>query len=276
MAKQNDVSAVKQKDVKEFWEAHPLLGYELPYEPGTVDFFKAYDAVRGKDEFQYCFHLLNLLPDMAGKKVLDVGCGNGWILSQIAKTGMKLYGIDLTMKSIELSKARFRNAGIGGQFACASAEDLPFPDNTFDSVVSLGVIHHTPRTERCAEEIIRVCKPGGKVLIAVYYENLLLKKWFFPLTQLFLWILGRKDMAKISRQEFVNRYDGPDNPLGKIYDLYHAKKLVTGLEHLSWEVHYFPKRLVPGLARIPFGGHLGRFLDKNLGFLIYVHGIKKA
>ncbi|MGD8561706.1 MAG: methyltransferase domain-containing protein [Desulfarculaceae bacterium] len=267
---------VSVKDVKQFWDTHPLLSYELESEPGTPEFFKEYDAIRAEQEFKYCFHLLEMQPGLGVNKVLDVGCGNAWLLAQYAQKGMKVTGIDMSSKAVSISRARFQHMKIKGEFLCASAEDIPFADNSFDIVTSLGVIHHTPRTVRCAQEIIRVCKPGGQVIIAVYYENLLVKKWFFPLTRLGLKIMGEKNRSKLTLNEFVRQYDGPDNPLAKVYTLKQARQLVKGLDNLRHEVHYFPRRFVPGLASMPLQKSLERLLDSKLGFLIYLIGNKPA
>lgn len=265
---------VTVQDVMDFWEEHPLLGYELPYEPGSPEFFETYDEIRNNIEFKYCFPLLKLESKLKGKKVLDVGCGNGWLLSQFAKRDAEAHGIDLTQKAVDISIKRFGRMGLVGVFQKASAEDLPFEDNKFDVVTSLGVIHHTPETELSAKEIIRVCKPGGRVLIAVYFENLLIKRWFYPATRLFLSFLGRKDVISLTRQEFINRFDGPDNPLGKVYNKKQALKLLDGLERLRTEVHYFPVRFVPKLSRLRLPSYIERILDKYFGFLIYVEGYK--
>ncbi len=262
------------KEVKDFWEQHPLLSYELHQQPGTAEFFQAYDAIRKNEEFKYCFHLLRLPSLSTGARVLDVGCGNGWILDQYVKRGAQVYGIDLTMKAIEISSLRFSQQGLKASFINASAEGIPFVDNTFDVVISLGVIHHTPRTELCAHEIMRVCKPGGRILIAVYYENFLFKKWSYPFARAFLKMLGRKDLSKLSRQQFISHFDGPDNPLGKAYNLSQSMSLLAGLKDVKTEVHYFPKRFVPVLSCLRFGEAFNRFLDSRLGFLIYIEGYK--
>ncbi len=265
---------VTVRQVKDFWEEHPLLAYELPFEPGSEEFFAAYDSIREKQEFKYCFHLLRH-PLPPGARMLDVGCGNGWLLSRFAGRSLRLYGLDLTRRSLQICRRRFERTKTEVHLVNASAEDIPFGDNQFDQVTSLGVIHHTPRTEQCCREIIRVCKPGGRILIAVYYENLFLRRWFYPVTRLLLAAFGRPDLLKLSRQEFINRFDGPGNPLGKAYNRKQALELLAGLKNVRSEVHYFPRRFVPVLANRFCGEKLSRFLDRHFGFLIYVEGYKE-
>ena len=267
------IDQVELRDVKGFWEAHPLLGYELPHEPGTPEFYEAFDEVRDAFDLKFYPHLLNL-DGMKGKSILDVGCGNGWLLKQYASHGARTHGIDLTSRGVELSRKRFELSGLQGEFLVGSAEDIPFADNTFDMVTSLGVIHHTPRTGRCAQEIIRVCRPGGTVLISVYYTNIFIRKWFYPVTKTLFRMFGRPELARLSIQEYINSYDGPDNPLGKAYTVAGAKELVRGLENVKHEIHYCPIRLLPGLAKFNFGPGFEKFIDRYLGFLVYVHGVK--
>ncbi|GAF88071.1 unnamed protein product, partial [marine sediment metagenome] len=61
----------------------------------------------------------------------------------------------------------------------ADAENLPFPDNTFDLVYSWGVIHHSPDTIRAFEEILRVARPGGKIKIMIYNRKSLITFYLY-------------------------------------------------------------------------------------------------
>ena len=87
-----------------------------------------------------------------------------------------MVGTDLTPRSIEISRRRFQVYNLEGEFAIGDAEDLAFPDSSFDLVYSFGVIHHTPDTERAISEFHRVLRPGGRAIVMVY-NRLSLNYW---------------------------------------------------------------------------------------------------
>ena len=89
------------------------------------------------------------------QKVLEVGIGAGTDFMQWVRAGAKAYGVDLTEEAVEHAKKRLDAYGLSAEeVRVADAENLPYPDNTFDLVYSWGVIHHTPDTIKALEEII--------------------------------------------------------------------------------------------------------------------------
>jgi 2-polyprenyl-3-methyl-5-hydroxy-6-metoxy-1,4-benzoquinol methylase len=133
--------------VQDFWEAHPLSAYESPFQPGTKEFFHWHDQVRLTDVEPYSMHLYEF-DRHAGERVLDVGCGIGWLCRHFAAGGANITGVDLTRRGVELTRKRLDGAGLKGTVIQASAEDLPFKTDSFDFVTSAGVLHHTPETRR--------------------------------------------------------------------------------------------------------------------------------
>ena len=109
------------------------------------------------------------LAELSGKKVLEVGPGGGG-----HSCIFKRYGAEVT--AVDITEARARSTALkfgllrGGpaQALQGDAENLPFADDHFDIVYSNGVLHHSPNTERCMEEIYRVLKPGGTSVIMLY------------------------------------------------------------------------------------------------------------
>ena len=105
-----------------------------------------------------------------GDKVLDVGCGTG-NLTLTAKTSSgasgAVYGIDASPEMIEVARKKAKQAGADVRFDVALIEKIPFPDATFDVVVSRLVIHHLPDDlkRKGFAEIFRVLKPGGHLLV---------------------------------------------------------------------------------------------------------------
>jgi ubiquinone/menaquinone biosynthesis C-methylase UbiE len=115
-----------------------------------------------------------------GKKVLEIGVGAGTDFLQWIRAGAQAYGIDLTPEAIENTKSRLELYQLkAADLRVADAENLPYPDNFFDLVYSWGVIHHSPNTQRCLEEIIRVTRPGGSVKIMVYNRHSLYAAYLY-------------------------------------------------------------------------------------------------
>lgn len=113
--------------------------------------------------------LLALVPAQPGDCVLDVGCGTGSLAiaakRRVGATGT-VCGIDASPAMIARAMKKARRRGVDVEFQQALAEALPFPDAQFDVVLSTVMLHHVPRTarQRCAVEMGRVVKPGGRVL----------------------------------------------------------------------------------------------------------------
>jgi SAM-dependent methyltransferase len=105
-----------------------------------------------------------------GKTVLEVGVGIGVDAMQWSRAGNRVFGIDYNLPSVQITKARFQDAGAQGRFLNSDAENLPFASNSFDLVYSFGVLHHTPGTEKAIRECYRVLKPGGQAIIMLYYK----------------------------------------------------------------------------------------------------------
>tara|TARA_B100000787_G_scaffold169423_1_gene160569 strand:+ start:190 stop:1008 length:819 start_codon:yes stop_codon:yes gene_type:complete len=107
-----------------------------------------------------------------GLDVLDIGVGFGSDHSQIAEQSPKtLTGIDLTERAIENTKTRFKTLGLTSLLQTDNAEALSFESNIFDAVYSYGVLHHSPNTEKCFEEVFRVLRPNGFAKIMIYHKN---------------------------------------------------------------------------------------------------------
>jgi SAM-dependent methyltransferase len=104
-----------------------------------------------------------------GARVLEIGVGLGADHERFAAAHADLYGIDLTERAIEHTRARLAFSGLRSQLQVADAEDLPFSDGHFDLVYSWGVLHHSPNTQRAIREVWRVLRPGGTAKLMIYH-----------------------------------------------------------------------------------------------------------
>ncbi len=105
-----------------------------------------------------------------GKSVLDAGCGMGRFADVVSRWGGKVVAIDLS-KAVE---AAFGNLANRQNVAVLQADafKLPFRENSFDIIYSIGVLHHTPDCEQAFRSLTKFLKPGGKIVIWVYDRNI--------------------------------------------------------------------------------------------------------
>lgn len=92
-------------------------------------------------------------------RVLDVGCGNGRFARRIAQQADSVVAIDVATHD------EWTQAQPGLEFGVGNAEALAFPDNSFDTVFAMNMLHHAENPARAVDEIHRVCKPGGQIII---------------------------------------------------------------------------------------------------------------
>ena len=215
-----------------------------------------------------------------GLDVLEIGVGFGSDHSKIAEQSPKtLTGIDLTERAIENTKTRFKVLGLTSLLQTDNAEALSFESNSFDAIYSWGVLHHSPNTEKCFEEVFRVLRPNGFAKIMIYHKN--------APTGWMLWIkyalLRGRPLRRLS--EIYSEY--LESPGTKAYTVAEAKNLTklfskseisvqlsfgdllegdVGARHkgliLSIAKALYPRTLIKGLAKIfPIG--LGLMITVN-------------
>jgi SAM-dependent methyltransferase len=104
-----------------------------------------------------------------GERVLDVGCGAGTdslVAAQMVGPRGHVVGIDMTPEMLDKARRGAEELGANVEFVEADAERLPFPDESFDVVISNGVIDLIPDKDAVFAELYRVLKPGGRIQVA--------------------------------------------------------------------------------------------------------------
>jgi SAM-dependent methyltransferase len=158
--------------VKEFWQAHPcgdaqVGGLRGRFQGDYEKFFTDYDQFRYRTEHHIpaCIAALNV----AGKRVLEIGLGEGAESERLIREGARWSGVDLTAEAVERVRTRLTLRELPhDEVRQGSVLDLPFADGTFDMVFSHGVLHHVPEIKQAQGEIHRVLRPGGELVMMVY------------------------------------------------------------------------------------------------------------
>ena len=102
----------------------------------------------------------------AGERVLDVACGSGTAALVAARRYGEVTGVDYVPALLERARLRARVEGVGAEFLDADAQQLPFVDDCFDSVLSVYGVQFAPDQHRAANELLRVTRPGGRIVLA--------------------------------------------------------------------------------------------------------------
>src|SRR5687768_10867061 len=113
-------------------------------------------------------HLVRFAGIGAGTKVLDVACGTGVVALTAVRVGATVHGVDLTPELIQRAKENATLMRAEASFLEADAEAIPFPDSTFDVVVSQFGHMFAPRPDVTIAEMLRVLKPGGTVAFSTW------------------------------------------------------------------------------------------------------------
>ena len=103
----------------------------------------------------------------AGEAALDVGCGTGSYTIELAKLGADVVGIDSSEEMLAWARIKAQKADIEASFMAADATNLPFPDSSFDTVISNGLLCFLKEPEKALIEMRRVLKPGGRLVVGV-------------------------------------------------------------------------------------------------------------
>jgi SAM-dependent methyltransferase len=165
-----------------FWDE--LCGSTFARQLGITD--HSLDSLRRFDHayFERYPYLLRRVPvaTLRGRKVLEVGLGYGTLGQRIAESGAHYTGLDVAEGPVRMMSARLKMCSLQGSAARGNALRCPFPDESFDCVVSIGCFHHTGDIQRCVDETWRVLRPGGRAYLMVYsrYSYLRWLKWFGP------------------------------------------------------------------------------------------------
>ena len=273
-----DDPATKSTDDKqrarEQWSKDPAGAvYGKQHEVGTREFFDEVERHRYQEYAPWMPEVMGF-DQFAGKRLLEVGCGMGTDLLQFARSGAKVTGVDLTPRSIEISRRHLSLYGERGDFANADCERLPFADESFDVVYSNGVLHHTPDTAGAVREIHRVLRPGGLARVMLYDRG----SWaYWSQVILRYGILRAEFLRGNSPADIMSKYvefnQGGGRPLVRAYSRREARELFSMFRQVKLQVEqlteselFLPGRLIPR--------NIFRRLQKSVGWNVIISARK--
>ena len=238
---------------REQWSSDPAGAvYGSQHELGTREFFDEVEQHRYQQYAPWMPEVMGF-DQFAGKRLLEVGCGMGTDLLQFARGGAQVTGIDLTPRSLEISRSHLSLYGEAGDFANADCEHLPFADKSFDVVYSNGVLHHTPDTAGAVREIHRVLRPGGLARVMLYHRG----SWaYWSQVVLRYGVLRAEFLRGNSAAGIMSKYvefnAGGGRPLVKVYSRRQARRLFSmfrdvkvRVDQLTRAEFLFMGRLIP-------------------------------
>lgn len=121
--------------------------------------------------------VLEFLPPVEGKKVLEIACGRGGFSRLLASRGATVWGADFSESAVAIAKDRLLRDPLlvdHVTYVQVDAQDMPFEENSFDLVISCETIEHVPDPRAAVREMHRVCKPGGTLFLTTpNYMNLM-------------------------------------------------------------------------------------------------------
>lgn len=251
------------EEVREYWTNNVNTTQFWTGDPALIGSPEFFDTVTAFIRKNYA-HRYRLIKQEAekypGGKLLEVGCGAGWESVAWAQAGMEVHSIDLSTAALELAKKNFEHNGLTADLQWGNAEEIPFKDNTFDVVTSLGVLHQTESTEKAISEVYRVLKPGGEAVVTLYYKY----SWKILLSQ-----LGKVNF------EFAHE----DAPITRLYDKKEAKELFKQFSDVTVFLDYTRATKSPRkgkLARlfnsvfVPLYNLLPEFIRKHFGHAVCI------
>ncbi len=151
--------------------SHPVNGSIQPHNQRPAQVWSSGGAAYEEISWQIASaldHCVRRLASKPGERILDLATGTGWTSRLLAAGGARVTGVDIAADLIVTAKAIGESKGLAIDYEIGDAEQLRFPDGSFDAVVSTFGVMFASRPESAAAEIARVCRTGGRVALTTW------------------------------------------------------------------------------------------------------------
>lgn len=254
----DDATQLKEESVRQ-WTSEPAGAHLADsFGRGTAEFFAEVERTR------YALYpwLREYLSDpaWAGREVLEIGVGLGTDHMQLRRAGARLIGVDLTPTSLEQTRRRFELVGEETDLRGADCEDLPFAGASFDGVYSFGVLHHTPDMQRAIDEVHRVVRPGGRVVVGLYNRFSYFHAWRLVRHA------ARGDWRRKSLAEMRAEFEfGEGTPVVRLTSRWELRRAFSAFDRVTIAGRHLPTNRLPAGLR-PRTDELLRPVEDRFGW----------
>ncbi len=264
---------------KLFWEE--LCGSNAFLSLGLTEFNK--ESIQKFDKwymhvYPYLYKYLNL-KNLHRKKVLEIGLGLGTVGQQLFLSAKNYTGLDYSKNPVKILNKRIEwesseNKAIAIQ---GNAKELPFENETFDFIVSIGCLHHTGDIKKSIEEIYRVLKKGGETLVMLYSKESISYKLIYPIKYIYFTKIKKK---KFDNFEHFVRYScdfnstGEAAPITEFSTRKDIKKLFLNFDKVSINTENFNSFTIPKINITVKREYLLNNVAKIFGLDFYIVAVK--
>jgi len=172
---QNDDNPISVKNAR-FWDE--LCGSQLARYLGVTD--SSPSSLKRFDDWYFDFYpYLDRHIDFSslnGQKVLEIGLGYGTVSQKIAEAGAKFWGLDIAHGPVSMVKHRLCQNALEGMAFQGSILEPPFENESFDTIIAIGCLHHTGDLRLAIKKCYSLLRPGGRLMFMVYYAYSL-RRW---------------------------------------------------------------------------------------------------
>lgn len=196
------------------------------------------DSVRGfynqHPQAQYgVLRKLALVKKIRGKRALEAGCGAGFFLFDYLMYGAVVTGIDQSAKSIEFIRQQCEILGFNPTLIVGDLETVELPDDSFDYISCIYVLHHTPRPAAVLEKFRRWCAKDGEMLLYIshkYSPDNLIRIFMTGLLKILPWLSWPIPRELKKRIHWEDRFEHP------YWHPYSKREVQELCENNGWEV----------------------------------------
>lgn len=210
--------------------------------------------------------------ELEGKKILEIGLGYGTLFGKVlASTDCEYYGLDIAEGPVAMMQYRLSLLGRGRRerVQVGSALDIPYKDECFDYVYSIGCLHHTGNLPRAIREVYRILKRGGKAVVMLYNRHSFRQRVHAPLIRIVaLFSKRHSDFTRRVRALYDQNVNGEAAPYTDYVSPVEAKQLFGHFSKVKIDIRNFDDYTLSksriGLRREWMLNNVGRFIGLDL------------